>query len=173
MADLNTLANFADIVSGAAVVGGAAFAIIQLREYRTQRRENAAAELVRSFYNPEFARSVRLIRLLRDGCTAAELRERGAEYEEAAILISFAYETIGLLVFRRVTPFSIVEELTGGLALLMWRKLQRWEEDVRVESAQESWAEWFQWLVEQLEAHAREKNQKPAHETFSGWRPTS
>jgi len=28
-------------------------------------------------------------------------------------------------------------------------------------------------LVEQLEAHAREKNQKPAHETFSDWRPTS
>ena len=101
------------------------------------------------------------------------MRERGAEYEEAAILISFAYETIGLLVFRRVTPFSIVEELTGGLALLMWKKLQRWEEDVRVESAQPSWSEWFQWLVERLEIHAREKNQKPAHETFSDWRPTS
>ncbi len=173
MADLSTLANFADILSGAAVVGGAAFAIIQLREYRTQRRENAAVELVRSFYNPEFSRSVRLIRLLPDGCSAAELRAKGSEYEESAILISFAYETIGLLVFRRVTPFSIVEELTGGLTLLMWRKLRHWEEDVRVESAQESWAEWFQWLVERLEAHAREKNQKPAHETFSGWRPTS
>jgi hypothetical protein len=63
MTDLNTHANLADIVSGAVVVGGAAFAVIQLREYRRQRRENAAAELVRSFYNPEFARSVRLIRL--------------------------------------------------------------------------------------------------------------
>lgn len=48
MADLSTLANLDDVLSGAAVVGGAAFAIIQLREYRTQRRENAAAELVRS-----------------------------------------------------------------------------------------------------------------------------
>lgn len=173
MADLSTLANFADILSGAAVVGGAAFAVIQVREYRTQRRENAAAELVRSFYNPEFARSVRLIRTLPDGCTAAELRAKGPEYEEAAILVSFAYETIGLLVFRGVTPFSIVEELTGGLAVLMWRKLEGWEEDVRVESAQESWAEWFQWLVERLEARAREKKQKPAYEAFSRWRPTS
>ena len=64
MADLGMLADFADILSGAAVVGGAAFAVIQLREYRTQRRENAAAELVRSFYNPEFARSVRLMEVL-------------------------------------------------------------------------------------------------------------
>jgi len=173
MSDLSMLANFADILSGAAVVGGAAFAVIQLREYRTQRRENAAAELVRSFYNPDFARSVRLILTLPDGCTAAELRAKGPEYEEAAILVSFAYETIGLLVFRGITPFSIVEELTGGLAVLMWRKLECWQRDVRVESAQQAWAEWFQWLAERLEARAREKQQKPAYEAFPGWRPTS
>ena len=148
MADIGTLADFADILSGAAVIGGAAFAVIQLREYRKQRRENAAAELVRSFYNADFVRSVRLIRLIPDGCTAAELRAKGPEHEEAAILISFAFETIGLLVFRRVTPFSIVEDLTGGLAVLMWHKLQRWEEDVRAENAQPSWSEWLQWLVE-------------------------
>ena len=173
MTDLSTLANLADILSGAAVVGGAAFAVIQLREYRRQRRENAAAELVRSFYNPEFARSVRLIRLLPDGCTGAELPAKGAEYEEAAILVSFAFETIGLLVFRGVTPFSIVEELTGGLTLLMWRKLEQWQRDVRAESATESWAEWFQWLVERLLDSARAGSQRPAHEAFSDWRPTS
>ena len=89
------------------------------------------------------------------------------------MLVSFAVETIGLLVFRQVTPFSIVEELTGDLAVLMWRKLQRWEEEVRVESAQESWSEWFQWLVERLQDHARESNQKPAYQAFSRWRPTS
>ncbi len=173
MADLTTLANLADILSGAAVVGGAAFAVIQLREYRVQRRENAAAELVRSFYNPEFARSVRLIRLLPDRCAGPELRAKGADYEEAAILVSFAFETIGLLVFRGVTPFSIVEELTGGLAVLMWRKLEQWQRDVRAESAQESWAEWFQWLVERLVDSARAGGQRPAYEAFSDWRPTS
>ena len=89
------------------------------------------------------------------------------------MLVSFAFETIGLLVFRQVTPFSIVEELTGGLAVLMWRKLHRWEEEVRVGSAQESWSEWFQWLVERLQDHARESNQKPVYQAFSRWRPTS
>jgi len=173
MTDLGTLADLADLLSGAAVIGGAAFALIQLREYRRQRRENAAAELVKSFYNPEFARSVRLIRLLPDGCTASELRAKGAEYEEAAILVSFAFETIGLLVFRRVTPFSIVDELTGGLAVLMWRKLEQWQRAVRAESVQPSWSEWFQWLVERLLDSARTRDPKPAYEAFSGWRPTS
>lgn len=173
MTDLSTLADLADILSGGAVVGGAVFAVIQLREYRRQRRENAAAELVRSFYNPEFARSVRLIRLLPDGCTGAELRAKGAEYEEAGILVSFAFESIGLLVFRGVTPFSIVEELTGGLAVLMWRKLEPWQRDMRAEGAQESWAEWFQWLAERLLESARAGGKTPAHEAYSDWRPTS
>ena len=118
MSDLSTLADLADVLSGGAVVGGAAFAILQLRDYRRQRRENAAAELVHSFYDPEFARAVRLVRLLPDACTAPDLRSKGPEFEEAAILVSFAFETIGLLVFREVTPFSIVEDLTGGLAVL-------------------------------------------------------
>jgi hypothetical protein len=173
MADLHTLANLAEIVSGATVIGGAGFALVQLRQYRTQRRDNAAVELVRSFYNPEFARAVRLIRPLPDGCAAADLRAKGPEYEEAAILVSFAFETMGLLVFRGVTPFSIVEELTGGLALLMWRKLQAWQREVRIESSQESWAEWFQWLADQLEIQARSKGAKPAYEAFSSWRPNS
>jgi hypothetical protein len=90
MPDIGTLANLAGIVSGLAVIGGAAFAVIQLREYRKQRRDDAAVELVRSFYNADFARSVRLIRLLPDGCKAAELRAKGSEHEEAAILVSFA-----------------------------------------------------------------------------------
>ena len=172
MPDLNALANLANIVSATAVIGGAALALIQLRQYQAQRRDNAAAELVRSFYNPEFARAVRMIRLLPDECSAADLRAKGPEYEEAAILISFAFETMGLLVFRRVTPFSIVEELTGGLALLMWRKLNRWQREVRIESSQDSWAEWFQWLADQLEMRGRKRG-KPAYEAFSGWQPNS
>jgi hypothetical protein len=115
MTDLGRLADLADILSGAAVVGGAVFAVVQLRKYRRQRRENAAVELVRSFYDPEFARSVSRIRLLPDGCTGPELRARGADYEEAAILVSFAFETIGLLTFRGITPFSMSKNSPAAL----------------------------------------------------------
>ena len=98
---------------------------------------------------------------------------RGAEFEEAAILVSFAFETMGLLVFRGITPFSIVEELTGGLAVVMWRKLERWQREVRAENAQPSWAEWFQWLAERLLERARTGDPRPAYEAYPGWRPPS
>jgi len=173
MVDLGTLANIADIIGALTVIGGAAFAFVQLRQYRIQRQDNAAIELMHSFYSPDLARAVRLIRQLPDECVAADLRARGGEYEEAAIIISTTFEAIGLLVFRGMTPFSIVEELTGGLTVLMWRKLRRWTYDVRAENTQPSWAEWFQWLAERLREHAGDKEAAPAYSRFSSWRPRS
>jgi hypothetical protein len=169
--DLQTLANLAEVFGALTVIGGVGFAIVQLREFRHQRRSAIAAELMRSFYNPELARAVRLIQQLPDGVSAQELRERGPEYEIAAILVSTTYETMGLLVFLEIAPFSMVLELTGGLTVVMWKKLDRWLDELRVEQSQPTWAEWFQWLAERLDEWSREHPSRPAYEEFSGWRP--
>ena len=171
MADLTTLANIAEILGSASIVGGVVFAIIQIREFRAQRREAVTVELLRSFSDPQLAHAVNLIRELPDGLSAEELRSRGQEYESAAIMVSTTYETIAFLVFREMTSFSMVSELTGGLALVMWRKLARWMESVREEQAQPSWAEWFQWLAEQLARESEKKEAHPAYEKFADWRP--
>ena len=62
MTDLGTLSNIAQILGALTVIGGVVFAVAQLIEYRRQRQESAAAELMRLFHNPELARAVRLIR---------------------------------------------------------------------------------------------------------------
>ena len=56
--DLNTLANLAEILGAVVVVGGVAFAVIQIRQFRRQRLEVASIELVRSFQSPEFTRAL-------------------------------------------------------------------------------------------------------------------
>lgn len=173
MTDLNTLGNIADIISALTVIGGAGFAILQVHQFRTQRRDNVAAELMQTFYNPEFARALRMVLQLPDDCAAADLRSRGAEYEEAATIVAINYEAIGLLVFKEITPFSIVKELTGGLTMVLWRKLQCWTREVRVEHSQPSFAEWFQWLAERLHEHASDKATQPAYRKFANWRPRS
>jgi hypothetical protein len=35
------------------------------------------------------------------------------------------FETMGLLVPKDMASFQIVQELTGGLLLMMWRKIER------------------------------------------------
>jgi len=171
MADLTTVANIAEILGAASIVGGVVFGIVQIREFRAQRREVVTVELLRSFNDPQLAQALNLIRELPDGLSAEELRSRGPEYEKAAVMISTTYETIAFLVFREMTSFSMVAELTGGIALVMWRKLASWTEAVREEQAQPSWAEWFQWLAEQLARETEQKEAHPAYEKFADWRP--
>jgi hypothetical protein len=169
--DLTTLANIAEISGALTIFAGGVFAVIQIRDFRAQRREAVAVELLRAFQNPDLAHAVNLIRELPDGVSAEELRSKGAEYQQAAVMVSTTYETIALLVFRNMASFSMVRDLTGGLTVVMWRKLAPWMESVRAEQAQPSWAEWFQWLADQLGRESAQKEAEPAYQKFTDWRP--
>ena len=171
MTDLTTLANIAEILAALMIIGGAIFGIIQIREFRAQRRQAVAVELTRSFHNPDLVHAMNLILKLPDGVSAEELRSKGPEYEEAAMMISTTYETIALLVFREMASFSMVRELTGGVTVVMWQKLERWIDWLRQDLAQPSFAEWFQWLAEQLARERKDKEAHPAYERFADWRP--
>ena len=148
---LQTLANLAEIVGGAAVVGGVVFAVWQIRQYREQRRDVAAIEIVRSLQSREFIEAFRLLSRVPDGISLQALRDRGQEYEDAAIRIGAMGETIGYIVYRGVAPLESIREQAGGLLLVMWRKLHVWAEDVRIEQGYERWVEWWEWLAEQLQ----------------------
>lgn len=167
--DLQTLANISEIAGTLTIVGGTIFGLAQLSEFRKQRQGAVAAELMRSFMSPELSRALSITRCFPDGVSAEELRQAGPEAEQAAILIATTFETMGLLVFERIAPFKLVEDLAGGIVVVMWRKLRPWLETIRVEQAQPSWAEWFQWLAQQFE---REKVlQDPAYTRHRHWTP--
>jgi hypothetical protein len=84
MTDLATLANVAEIAGSLTIAGGAAFALAQLREFREQRRQAVAVELLRAFHAPQLAGAVNRIRELPDGASAELLRAGGRELEQAA-----------------------------------------------------------------------------------------
>ncbi len=164
------LANMAEILGAVTIVSGAVFALYQLVEFRKQRREMVILELMKTFYSPELSRAVTMIRSLPDGASAEVLREDlGPEGEAAAVQLCTIFETMGVLVFERIAPFGLVEQLAGGMICVMYRKLSVWLDAVRVEQDQPSWAEWFQWLAEQLSE--RKSQSEPAHEKYRAWRP--
>jgi hypothetical protein len=159
--DLQTMASIAELLGGISIVAALTFSTFQIREFKKRRRDSVAAGLMQSFYSPDLARAVSLLRPLPDDVSAATLREGGPQYEEAAILVTTTFETMGLLVYRGIAPFSLVHELAGGIAVVMWRKIRSWHETIREEQDQPSWAEWYQWLVEQFVA-AKDRKQ-PIH----------
>ncbi len=166
---LEQIAAIAEIVGAFTIISGLVFGWFQLRIYRSQQRDRIATNLMQTFYNPELARAVSLLHQLPDGVSAKALREMGPEYEQAAIIVGTAFETMGLLVYKKIAEFDLVMELAGGMMSSMHRKLAAWLESVRIEQQQPSWAEWFEWIAQMADKHKAEKG--PAHKSIVDWKP--
>ena len=169
--NLTALANVAEIIGAVIVIGGLAFGVIQLQQYRLQRRARAAIEVARSFQDAEFSRALRLVLSLPRDLGADEVRELGGKYEDAAMLVSLTVEAIGLMVFRRMVSLQLVWELMGGVLLNSWDRLGRWTRDTRREQGGEKFNEWMQWLAVQLERHKATCDPEPAYLKFDKWNP--
>jgi hypothetical protein len=167
MDSLQTYANIAELLGGGAIIVGGIFALIQLAEFRKRRRYQAAADLCRGFSEPELAKAVTLLKTLPDDARLEDLRSRGPEYEAAAQIVGMTFETMGLLVHMDIASFKVVQELAGGLLLMMWRKIGTWVRETRVEQGNPRFGEWVQWLAERLEE--REPEIQPAYQAHANW----
>ncbi len=171
MTDLNTLANLAEIFGAFIVVGGLGFGVIQLQHYREQRRETAAIELLRSFHNPEFSRSLRGVLALPKGVRKRDSGECSDEEQNAIMVVVLTFESIGLMVFRSIVPLQMVDELLGGVCVESWGRLNQYMQDSRAESDRKTMSEWFQWLAERLEEQHARNGREAAYEQHRHWRP--
>ena len=170
MTDLSRLANMAEIFSAIIVVGGIVFAVLQMRQTRQQRRELAAIELFRSFGSPQFAEAYSNVLHYPDGMTASELKARYPQGENCAMLISTTMESIGVMMYQRIVPTAVVGNLIGNSAIILWKKLEFWAEDLREELDNPYAFEWFQWLAMKLE-ELQDDSSLPAYEAHVGWQP--
>lgn len=169
--DLNTMSNWAEIISVIIVIGGFSFAVMQLHQFILQRRALATLELARSFQNPEFTHAMRLILSLEPKLSAKEIRAKGGEYEDAAMLVALTVESVGIMVHRRMVSITMVWELMGGLLLSYWEHMEPWILDIRKEQGRDKFNEWAQWLAIQLSMLDNDKAFTPAFEKHKDWRP--
>jgi hypothetical protein len=167
--DLAFWANVAEVLGTITIVGGLFFGLVQLREYRRQREETVAGELMRSFYDAHLADAVALLYPERDDLSESDLKALGPEYLQAAIKVAMTFETMGLLVYRRIAPFDLTLELVGGLVQVLWRKLGRYVRAERERQSHPAFAEWFEWLAVKSAEH--KPHSIPAYERGADWRP--
>ena len=166
---LSDLANFIEILGVLALVFGIIFDVQQLKQHRRQRRDLAILECARSFEDREFTESYRLLSELPANRTKAHFEELGDLYESAALRVGMKFETMGLLVHRGVVPIDAMEDLVGGAALTIWRVIQPWVEESRSARSHSTFLEWYQWLVERLEARGMSGRQ-PVYVTDTKWK---
>ena len=166
---LTDIANLVEILGILAIVFGIALGLIQLRQNRIQRRDLAILECARSFEDKDFTEAYRLISGLKAGISKTELNELGEEYEAAALRAGMKFETIGLLVYKGVIPIGAMQDLVGGAAITIWRVIENWVDETRVDRSHPTFWEWYQWLVERLEERG-EVERVPAFRAYKDWR---
>ena len=164
--DVNTLAN---LVTTVAVVLGVGFGLVELRRAARDRRDRAAVEVVRSVQTQDIQRAVGLIMNLPDDADP-ELIRRDPELRDAAMLVYFACEMFGSFVFEGVVELHALDRMVGGWVRSTWRRLRRWIEAEREENRNVNEGEWWQWLVEQLEANPDPGKSRGAYVAYREWR---
>ena len=167
--DLRTVVDASQIAAALTVIGGTLFAVLQLREFKLQRQETAALDLLRTFMGPEFADAMTIVTNLPDGLSAEGLRRAGPHAEKAATLMCTTFEAMGVAVHRRIAPLALVQDLAGGFIVVTWRRLEPWLRELRIQQDNPSDSEWFQWLAEQLER--RKADKQPAYLQHRDWQP--
>lgn len=168
MEALNTYSMLAEIFGAATIIIGAVFAYFQYREYKRRLRIDMAAEICRKFTEPEMGRAVTLVKRLPDDISLSDLQAMDREYEEAAQIVGMVIETMGLLIHKKVASFELIQELMGGLTLMMWRKMRTWIRETRDAESNQRFGEWVEWLSSQLEQ--REAAMQPAYLEYANWK---
>lgn len=145
------LATAANVATTLAVIVAVAFGIAELRRARQERRDQAALEILRAVQAQEIHEAATLILKL-DNDTDPEIIRNDGELNHAATLIHFAAEMFGSLVFEGVVDLHMLDRMNGGWVRECWKRLRLWVEAERLAEKRPGVGEWWQWLVEQLEA---------------------
>jgi len=150
------------------VVVGVLFGVVSAISSRRQRTLMVAASLIESVQTMEFTRAMQRVLDL----PVSAPPERVLDDEElvrAAYVIGHVFESLGVMVFRRLMPLHLVDELIGGYARASWSRLEPY---VRARRATlgPSFAEWFQWLAEAMIRDPAPGKEHGAAEAHRGWK---
>lgn len=167
MEELQNWAALAGIIGALTIITGGGFALLQLKEFRRNRRYQAAADLFHQFSAPEAARAFKLVRHLPDNVTVAQLKEMDSEFEDSMLVVGMILESIGLMVYRRIASFEVVNDLAGGMIAMVWRKIGCWIIEWRELDNDPAFAEWFQWLAERTAEF--NSDYRPAYVAHADW----
>jgi hypothetical protein len=153
--------DLAALASAAALVGGVLFAGMQVYSYERRRREQYTMEVLRGLQAPEVMRAARLLWEVPDGMPSDKFCAQPG-VEEAFLTIATLFESIGYMVHRKLISLDVVIDTMGGVMPVHWTKGKRYVEDVRADG-HPRFFEWFQWLVEEVQARSAEAPPKPAY----------
>jgi hypothetical protein len=142
-------AELAALITAMTLLIPVVFGTLTIRQWQRARRLSAAAELVHTLMTPEFTRAIVHIVDLPEAADAGTVASRPG-MPEAVTVISHAFESLGVLVFHRLLPLHLVDDLVGGYVRASWKRAGPYI-IARRPIIGANLGEWYQWLAERME----------------------
>lgn len=167
--DLGTAADLAQIVGLTTLVGGGGMALAQMRHAHRQRADQAAFEMLRSLQSPGVIDEI--YPLLDYPPLTAEQVHADPVLKRRALHSVFVIENLGIMVYERVLRLAVLDRTFGGFIRAVWQRLKPWVEEERRRTGIVNYAEWTEWLANQLADHPEPSKQVGAHVAYRSWKP--
>lgn len=158
------------VVTLVTVIAGFAFGIMEVRRARQGRADKGARDVLSLAVSPDHIEAAYAILELPVDA-GPELVENSPELKRLANTLMVQYEYLGNLVYQRIVPLETLDLLVGGIIRASWKRLKPYIEEQRRKKNFPNIAEWFQWLVEQLEKYGRPEKALGTHVAFKDWKP--
>ncbi len=156
-------------VEAVAVLIAVGFAIVQVRQYRREKRREAAIELLHSFQTPQFAKALNIVFNLPDGLSKEEIESTVGDDFHLVYALMTTWESLGILVYRGEVDLDLVDDFFSGPIKISWHKLERHVMGERSMLERDTIGEWFQWLTERLAERESQVPPIPAHIAHKNW----
>jgi hypothetical protein len=158
------------ILSTVTLIGALIFAALQVRAANRARADQAALAIIEAIQSEAWTHSLGVLSHIAEGAKAEDIDALGPEVARAIEEYGLRLETVGYMVFRGFISLDIVEEMIGGITVVMWSRIKPWAERDRVTTGSPRQYEWFQWLAEQLQKDRKQRVTEPAYLRHAAWR---
>ncbi len=136
------LASILNLVSTAAIVGALVFTALQVRAASNARRDQAAVVIIQTTQDSSWTQALNLVSTLPENATAEYVGAQGEAMERALFELSIRFEPVGYMVFCRIISLKAVDDLIGGVALVIWSRARGWTERYRKSTNNPKFNEW-------------------------------
>lgn len=165
--DLGSILN---LISTVAIVGALVFTALQVRAANQTRRDQAAIVIIQTTQDASWTQSLNLVSTLPENAAMEQIRAQGHAMERALFELSIRLEPVGYMIFCRLITLKTVDDLVGGVAMVIWSRAQAWTADYRKSTNNPKFNEWVEWLADRLTERRARLQPAPAPQQYRTWR---
>lgn len=90
--------------------------------------------------------------------------------ERALFELSIRLEPVGYMIFCRIITLKTVDDLIGGVAMVIWSRAKEWSDEYRRSTNNPKFNEWVEWLADRITERRTRLQSEPAPRQHRSWR---